>query len=386
MQFFSSDFKLGILGGGQLGKMLLYDAKRYDLHTKVMDSNKYAPCNKIADDFIIGDITDYDDVINFGNSVDLITVEIENVNTDALEFLEKSGKKVYPSPKNLRIIQNKSDQKNFYSKNNLPTSRFKNYLNIEELKRNFLHDNFEFPFVWKSSRFGYDGKGVKIIKNIEDLDFSYDHQCLIEEKVSIKKELSVIVSRNTDGQIKCFPVVEMEFNEKSNLVEYVMCPANISKQTEEKAIIIASEIAKKFEMVGLLAVELFVTNEDEILINEVAPRPHNSGHHTIECCVTSQFDQHIRSILNLPLGETSILIPGIMVNLVGENMEDGNVNYKNINDIFDIPGVYIHIYGKKKSRLNRKMGHITIVNKDINKAIEIGKSIKSKIKVTSWKK
>jgi 5-(carboxyamino)imidazole ribonucleotide synthase len=383
MQFFSSDFKLGILGGGQLGKMLLYDAKRYDLHTKVMDSNKYAPCNKIADDFIIGDITDYDDVINFGNSVDLITVEIENVNTDALEFLEKSGKKVYPSPKNLRIIQNKSDQKNFYSKNNLPTSRFKNYLNIEELKRNFLHDNFEFPFVWKSSRFGYDGKGVKIIKNIEDLDFSYDHQCLIEEKVSIKKELSVIVSRNTDGQIKCFPVVEMEFNEKSNLVEYVMCPANISKQTEEKAIIIASEIAKKFEMVGLLAVELFVTNEDEILINEVAPRPHNSGHHTIECCITSQFDQHIRSILNLPLGETSILIPGIMVNLVGENMEEGNVNYKNINDIFDIPGVYIHIYGKKKSRLNRKMGHITIVNKDINKAIEIGKSIKSKIKVTS---
>ena len=383
MQFFSSDFKLGILGGGQLGKMLLYDAKRYDLHTKVMDSNKDAPCNKIADDFIIGDITNYDDVINFGNSVDLITVEIENVNTDALEFLEKSGKKVCPSPKNLRIIQNKSDQKNFYSKNNLPTSRFKNYSNIEELKRNFLHDNFEFPFVWKSSRFGYDGKGVKIIKNIEDLDFSYDHQCLIEEKVSIKKELSVIVSRNSDGEIKCFPVVEMEFNEKSNLVEYVMCPANISKQTEEKAIIIASEIAKKFEMVGLLAVELFVTNEDEILINEVAPRPHNSGHHTIECCVTSQFDQHIRSILNLPLGETDILIPGIMVNLVGENMEEGNVNYKNINDIFDIPGVYIHIYGKKKSRLNRKMGHITIVNKDINKAIEIGKSIKNKIKVTS---
>ena len=383
MQFFSSDFKLGILGGGQLGKMLLYDAKRYDLHTKVMDSNKDAPCNKIADDFIIGDITDYDDVINFGNLVDLITVEIENVNTDALEFLEKLGKKVYPSPKNLRIIQNKSDQKNFYSKNNLPTSKFKNYSNIEELKRNFLHDNFEFPFVWKSSRFGYDGKGVKIIKNIEDLDFSYDHQCLIEEKISIKKELSVIVSRNTDGEIKCFPVVEMEFNEKSNLVEYVMCPANISKQTEEKAIMIASEIAKKFEMVGLLAVELFVTNEDEILINEVAPRPHNSGHHTIECCVTSQFDQHIRSILNLPLGETGILIPGIMVNLVGENMEEGNVNYKNINDIFDIPGVYIHIYGKKKSRLNRKMGHITIVNKDINKAIEIGKSIKNKIKVTS---
>ena len=298
-------------------------------------------------------------------------------------FLKSQAKRFILLQKILGLFKINLIKKIFIAKNNLPTSRFKNYSNIEELKRNFLHDNFEFPFVWKSSRFGYDGKGVKIIKNIEDLDFSYDHQCLIEEKISIKKELSVIVSRNTDGEIKCFPVVEMEFNEKSNLVEYVMCPANISKQTEEKAIIIASEIAKKFEMVGLLAVELFVTNKDEILINEVAPRPHNSGHHTIECCVTSQFDQHIRSILNLPLGETGILIPGIMVNLVGENMEEGNVNYKNINDIFDIPGVYIHIYGKKKSRLNRKMGHITIVNKDINKAIEIGKSIKNKIKVTS---
>ena len=383
MQFFSSDFKLGILGGGQLGKMLLHYAKRYDLHTKVMDSNNDAPCNKMADEFIIGDITNYEDVINFGKKVDIITVEIENVDTNALEFLQKLGKKVYPSPQTLKIIQNKSDQKNFYKKNFLPTSKFKNYSSLDELKRNFFQDNFEFPFVWKSSKFGYDGKGVKIIKNIQDLEFSYNHQCLIEEKVSIKKELSVIVSRNNDGNIKCFPVVEMEFNEKSNLVDYVMCPANISKKIEEKAIKIAKEISEKFETVGLLAVELFLTHNNEILINEVAPRPHNSGHHTIECCMTSQFDQHIRSVLNLPLGETEILIPGIMVNLVGENMEEGNAVYKNINDIFDIPGVFIHIYGKKKSRLNRKMGHITIVNEDISKAIEIGKSIKNKIKVTS---
>ena len=383
MQLFSSKFKLGILGGGQLGKMLLYDAKRYDLHTKVMDSNFEVPCARLADEFILGDITNYDDVINFGNKVDIITVEIEKINTDALLFLEKKGKKIFPSAVTLKIIQNKTQQKEFYQKNNLPTSRFKNYSNIDELKSNFEKDNFKFPFVWKSSRFGYDGKGVKIIKKFDDLNFSYDEECLIEEKISIKKELSVIVARNIDGEMKCFPVVEMEFNDKSNLVEYVMCPANISSDFESRAIEIAMKASEKFNMVGLLAVELFLDVNDKIIINEVAPRPHNSGHHTIECCITSQFDQHIRSILNLPLGETQILIPGIMVNLVGENKVEGNVVYQNINDIFEIPGVFIHIYGKKKSRLDRKMGHITIVNKDISKAIEIGKKIKKKIKVIS---
>ena len=383
MQLFSSNFKLGILGGGQLGKMLMYDAKRYDLHTKVMDSSQEVPCAKLADEFILGDITDYDDVVSFGNKVDVITVEIEKINTDALLFLEKNGKKVFPSALTLKVIQNKSDQKDFYKKHNLPSSRFKNYSNLDELKNNFEKDNFEFPFVWKSSKFGYDGKGVKIIKNYDDLNFYFENECLIEEKISIKKELSVIVARNISGEMKCFPVVEMEFNENSNLVEYVMCPASVSKDIEERAMQIAMNTSEKFNIVGLLAVELFLTTEDEILINEVAPRPHNSGHHTIECCVTSQFDQHIRCVLDLPLGETKILVPGIMVNLVGQNKVEGNVIYKNINDIFDIPGVFIHIYGKKKSRLNRKMGHITIVNKDINKAIEIGKKIKKKIKVIS---
>ena len=383
MQLFSSNFKLGILGGGQLGKMLMYDAKRYDLHTKVMDSSQKAPCAKLADEFILGDITDYDDVVSFGNKVDVITVEIEKINTDALLFLEKNGKKVFPSALTLKVIQNKSDQKDFYKKHNLPSSRFKNYSDLDELKNNFEKDNFEFPFVWKSSKFGYDGKGVKIIKNYDDLNFYFENECLIEEKISIQKELSVIVARNISGEMKCFPVVEMEFNENSNLVEYVMCPANISKDIAERAMQIAMNISEKFNIVGLLAVELFLTTEDEILINEVAPRPHNSGHHTIECCVTSQFDQHIRCVLDLPLGETKILVPGIMVNLVGQNKVEGNVIYKNINDIFDIPGVFIHIYGKKKSRLNRKMGHITIVNKDINKAIEIGKKIKKEIKVIS---
>jgi len=383
MQFFSSNFKLGILGGGQLGKMLLYDCKRYDIFTKVMDPNKNAPCNKIADVFTVGDLMDYDDVINFCSDADVITVEIENVNTDALEFLEKNGKKVFPTASTLKTIQNKSKQKDFYKENSLPTSAYKNYTDLSEITENYNNGNIQLPAVWKSAQFGYDGKGVKIINNFDDIKNLPNVECLIENKVNIKKEISVIVARNQQNQETCFPVVEMEFNDASNLVEYVMCPAKISKELEEKAYEIAIKTAQCFNSVGLLAVELFITNNDEILINEVAPRPHNSGHHTIECCFTSQFDQHIRSVLNLPLGNTGIKIPGIMVNLVGENQIEGDVVYKNIEELFNISGVYTHLYGKKKSRLNRKMGHITIVNKEIEEAIKIGKEIKELVKVTA---
>ena len=383
MQFFSSNFKLGILGGGQLGKMILFDAKRYDVFTKVMDPDKNSPCRKLADEFVVGDFTNYDDVLKFGQDLDLITVEIEKINTDALHSLENMGKKVYPSAKTLKIIQNKATQKEFYKKNGLPTSNFKKYSDIDRLKKDIISNNVELPAVWKSSNFGYDGKGVKVINSINDIDSLINTECILEEKVKIKKELSIIVSRNVAGDIESFPVVEMEFNKLSNLVEYVICPAKISRDLEKKALKIAETVAKKFEIVGLLAVELFLTEHGKILINEVAPRPHNSGHHTIECCKTSQFDQHLRCILDLPLGDTSLLTPGIMVNLVGENKIEGNVIYQNINDIFDISGVNVHIYGKKKSRLNRKMGHITIVNDNLDNAIEIGKKIKKKIKVYS---
>ena len=383
MNFFSSKFKIGILGGGQLGKMLLFNSKRYDLHTKVMDSNKNAPCSNIADEFIVGNLNDFNDVITFGKLVDIITIEIENVNTEALEYLEKIGKKVYPPSRAIKIIQNKCEQKIFYKSNDLPSATFTNYSSLANLKEDLKKERIEFPFVWKSAKFGYDGKGVKIINNSDDLNSISDGLCLAEEKISIKKEISVIVSRNVDGKMECFPVVEMEFNDDSNLVEYVICPADISKKIAARAYKIAKNISEKLEMVGLLAVELFITNDNKILINEVAPRPHNSGHHTIECCITSQFDQHIRSILNLNPGKTDIIVPGIMVNLVGENKIEGDALYKNINHIFDFPGVNIHIYGKKKSRLNRKMGHITIINKEISKAIEIAKKIKEKVKVTS---
>ena len=383
MQFFSSNFKLGILGGGQLGKMLLSESIRYDIFSKVLDPNPNAPCSTIANEFTVGDLTNYQDVINFCEDVDVVTVEIENVNSDALAFLESKGKKVFPSASTLKTIQNKSIQKDFYKNNNLPTSKYKNYNSLTELLNDFNKNKIQLPAVWKSAKFGYDGKGVKIIENSDELNSLPDVECLIEDKVVIKKEISVIVARNEDGEQACFPVVEMEFNPTSNLVEYIMCPADISKELEDCAVSVAIKTAQRLNCVGLLAVELFITNEDEILINEVAPRPHNSGHHTIECCMTSQFDQHIRSILNLPLGDTAIKIPGIMVNLVGENKVEGDVVYQNINKVFEMDGVYTHIYGKKKSRLNRKMGHITVANKDISEAIHIGKKIKQIVKVTA---
>ena len=383
MQFFSSNFKLGILGGGQLGKMLLSESTRYDIFSKVLDPNPNAPCSTIANEFTVGDLTNYQDVINFCEDVDVVTVEIENVNSDALAFLESKGKKVFPSASTLKTIQNKSIQKDFYKNNNLPTSKYKNYNSLTELLNDFNKNKIQLPAVWKSAKFGYDGKGVKIIENSDELNSLPDVECLIEDKVVIKKEISVIVARNEDGEQACFPVVEMEFNPTSNLVEYIMCPADISKELEDFAVSVAIKTAQRLNCVGLLAVELFITNEDEILINEVAPRPHNSGHHTIECCMTSQFDQHIRSILNLPLGDTAIKIPGIMVNLVGENKVEGDVVYQNINKVFEMDGVYTHIYGKKKSRLNRKMGHITVANKDISEAIHIGKKIKQIVKVTA---
>ena len=383
MQYFSTNFKLGILGGGQLGKMLLSECAKFDIYAIVLDPSKEAPCSKLASEFFVGDLMNYDTVLEFGKKADVITLEIENVNADALEKLESLGKKVYPSSKNIKTIQNKGLQKLFYKENNLPTSNFKIHSNIKSIEQDVASNNLTFPFVWKSAQFGYDGKGVKIVENKDELSDLSDVECIVEEKIKIKKELSVIISRNESNQESSFPVVEMDFNPKSNLVERVICPANISMSIEENAIRIAKNLSKSLGHIGLLAIEMFLTHDDKILINEIAPRPHNSGHHTIECCFTSQFEQHLRSVLNLPLGDTSIKIPGIMLNLVGENKNEGEVLYENIDMIMKISGVTPHIYGKRKSRLNRKMGHITIVNKNINVAIEMSKKIRKIIKVTS---
>ena len=382
MNFYTSQNKLGILGGGQLGKMLINEANKLNISCKVMDPNKEAPCSNLVENFIVGDLLNYDDVYNFGKNVEVLTIEIENVNTDALKKLEEEGVKVYPSSENIKTIQNKSVQKNFYLKNNLPSSFFKTYDNVDDLINEAENKKCKYPFVWKSARFGYDGKGVKVINNIEDLKTLPNIECIIEDKISIKKELSVIVARNKRNQEKNFPTVEMEFNQE-NLVDKVICPAKISDDLNNKAIQLALKTSRAFNHIGLLAIELFITDNDEILINEVAPRPHNSGHHTIQRCLISQFEQHLRAIFNLNLGSTSIKIPGIMLNLVGEEKHFGEAIYDNIEESLKIPGASIHIYGKKDTKPHRKMGHITIVNKDLNKAKEFAEIIRKSIKVIS---
>ncbi len=381
--YFSSEFTLGILGGGQLGKMLLYETRKFDIKTSVLDPSNEAPCKIACDHFEIGDLMDFDTVYNFGKKVDVLTFEIELVNIEALEKLEKEGIIVYPRPRTLKNINDKITQKQFYQTHQIPTSPFQVFDSNTNLFLAVSNQDLIFPFVWKQSKGGYDGMGVSIIRNKEDLNKLINVPCIAEQLIPFKNELAVIVSRNPKGEIKTYPVVEMEFHPEANQVEYVICPARIDDKVAEKARAIAEKVSEAFEHVGLLAVELFQTEADKILVNEVAPRPHNSGHYSIEGSVTNQFEQHLRAILNLPLGETNSKLAAIMVNLVGEEGHRGNVEYKNIENILSLEGVTPHIYGKKQTRPFRKMGHVTIVNQDINRAHKIAEIVKNTIKVIS---
>lgn len=381
--YFSSNFTLGILGGGQLGKMMLYETRKFDITTHVLDSSLEAPCRIACDHFTQGDLMDYDTVYTFGKKVDILTFEIEGVNIEALEALEKEGKKVYPSSKTLRKIQDKGVQKKFYDTHKIPTAPFSVFETIALVKKAVASGELKLPFVWKSCTGGYDGQGVQVIKNSQTLDVLPDCPCITEDLVAFKNELAVIVVRNPSAQVKTYPVVEMEFHPQANQVEYVICPARIDDKVAAKARSIAIQVSKSFEHVGLLAVEMFQTNDDQIIVNEVAPRPHNSGHYSIEASYTNQFEQHIRAILDLPLGNTASKVGGIMVNLVGEQNHTGDVAYQNIEEIMAMDGVTPHIYGKKQTRPYRKMGHVTIVNENIDTAREIAQQVKQRIKVIS---
>ena len=363
--------------------MLLTETHKYDIHTSILDNSADAPCAQICDEFVQGDLMDFDTVVNFGKTVDILTIEIEHVNVDALEHLEKIGKSVYPKSKDLRIIQNKGVQKTFYESNNIATSAFKKFDTIAELKASVKNNEVTIPFVWKSTQFGYDGNGVKMVRTISDLENLNETECIAEELVDFKNELAVIVARNPNGDIATYPVVEMEFHPEANQVEYVICPARINDKVAAKAKSTALNVAKAFDFVGLLAVEMFQTQNDKILVNEVAPRTHNSGHYSIEASYTSQFEQHVRAILNLPLGNTDSKVAGIMVNLVGAEGYQGEVVYENMDKILAIDGVTPHIYGKKHTRPFRKMGHVTIVNKDITIARETAQKVEETIKVIS---
>lgn len=379
--YFSSDFKLGILGGGQLGKMLLYETRKFDIQTFVLDPSNEAPSRISCDSFSQGDLMDYETVLDFGRKADVITFEIESVNVEALIALEKEGKKVYPSSSTLKIIQDKGLQKAFYLENSIPTAPFKKFDSKAALLKSVENGETLLPFVWKSTTGGYDGKGVAIIKKAEKLKNLPETACIAEEMIPFKNELAVIVSRNPSGEVRTYPVVEMEFHPEANQVEYVICPARIEPLIAEKARKIAQRVSEAFEHVGLLAVEMFQTEDDQILVNEVAPRPHNSGHYSIEASFTNQFEQHLRAILDLPLGNTDSKVGGVMVNLVGEEGFTGNVIYENIAEILKFKGVTPHIYGKKITRPFRKMGHVTIVNEDLNEARSIAEKVKTTIKV-----
>ena len=381
--YFSSDFKLGVLGGGQLGRMLLAETQKFDIYTAILDAAENAPCSQICNEFHVGNLLDFDAVYNFGKQVDVLTIEIEHVNIEALYQLEKEGIKVYPQPSVIETIQHKGKQKDFFVKHAIPTSHHHRFLSLSTLKSAFANKQLELPFVWKSAQFGYDGTGVKVVRTINDIDTLADVDCIVEQLIPFKNELAVIVARNNNGELTTYPVVEMEFHPEANQVEYVICPARIDESVAKKAQEIALQVATAFEHVGLLAVELFQTEDDDILVNEVAPRTHNSGHYSIEASYTNQFEQHLRTILNLPLGNTASKVAGIMVNLVGEEGYVGDVIYENIETILKIDGVTPHIYGKKQTKPFRKMGHVTIVHPNMDTARAIAQQVKETVRVVS---
>lgn len=368
---------LGILGGGQLGKMLLQKAADFNLVTHVIDPDINAPCKNLCAKFVNASFKDFNIVMDFGKNCDIITVEIEHVNTDALTELEKLGKKVFPQPHILKMVQDKGLQKNFYKENNIPTADFYLADNAAEIKTN------SFPLIQKTRTAGYDGKGVRKISSMEELYSAFNEPCVIEECIDFDKEIAIIVARNESGETKCYPTVEMYFNPEANLVELLFSPADVTAAIEANAVAIATKLVQDLELVGILAVELFVTKDGKVLVNEIAPRPHNSGHQTIEGNVTSQYEQHLRAIFNLPLGSTEIVQPSVMVNLLGEKDFSGEARYEGLEQVLQIEGAYLHLYGKKITKPFRKMGHVTIVDKDLNNAILKAKKVMEILKVVA---
>jgi 5-(carboxyamino)imidazole ribonucleotide synthase len=377
--FYGKDFRLGILGGGQLGKMLIQQAQNYDLKISVLDPSADAPCAGIAHHFVQGRFDDFDTVYAFGKEVDLLTIEIEHVNLDALEKLASEGVSVYPSPSVLRVVQDKGLQKQFYRIHGIDTAPFVLVENVDEIKEH----RSDFPFMQKLRKGGYDGRGVQALRTDEDMYAAMPGPSVLEKFVDFEKEISVIVARNTKGEIRTFPAVDMLFNAEANLVEHLFSPASLTPELEQKASDLAVKVAKALDLTGILAVEMFVTKNGNLLVNEVAPRPHNSGHQTIEGNVNSQYEQHLRAILGLPLGDTAVVRPTVMVNLLGEKGFSGPVKYDGLEEVLSWPGVYVHLYGKTETRPFRKMGHVTIAAQTLDQAKELAKKVAKTLKVIS---
>lgn len=382
----TSNLKLGIIAGGQLGKMMIQEASKWDIITYVLDNEEDCPAGSIATHYVKGSQADFDAVYRFGKMVDVLTFEIENVHVDALKKLQSEGKSVVPDPEILALIQDKGLQKEFYSRNGIPTSPFNIYESTAAILDGIDKGKIKYPFVQKLKKGGYDGRGVAVISGKNDLNKLLRGASVIEEKVEIMKEISVIAARNNKGEIKCYPVVEMLFDQNAHLVDKLICPSSVTVEQSEKAINFAGEIIELLNMEGLLAVEFFIDAKGEVLVNEVAPRPHNSGHHTIESMITSQYEQHLRAVLNLPLGSTKIKLPSVMVNILGAEGYEGPVVYEGLTESMAIEGVKIHLYGKKITRPYRKMGHVTVLSSTLECAMKKAEKVKQLIQVKSWEK
>lgn len=369
--------KAGILGGGQLGRMLLQEAANYPVEVSVMEKDPSCPSAKLCHHFIPGDITNYDDVIRFGEGLDVITIEIENVNVEALFELEKRGCRIIPKPHALRTIKNKIIQKEFYTEHQIPTASYKVLQNREELKNNidFL------PAVHKLATGGYDGKGVQIIKKQEDIPLGFDAPAVLEKMISIEKEIAIIVAVAENGKTAIYPPVEMFFDPVLNLLDLQLCPASIPEKTLWKAEAIALTVARKLDSPGIFAIEMFVDREGNVWVNETAPRVHNSGHHTIESHYSSQFDMLWRIILNYPLGNTAMIMSSMMVNLLGAEGFAGKTQYDGLEEILSIPDVFVHLYGKTDTKPGRKMGHATIISNEKQELIHQANRIKNTLRI-----
>jgi 5-(carboxyamino)imidazole ribonucleotide synthase len=383
-QLVISDYKLGIIAGGQLGKMLVLAASNWDLKTYVLDADEHCPASTCCAQFFKGNPLDFNDVYSFGKLVDMVTFEIENINIDALKRLKQEGKKINPDPEILEIIQDKGLQKQFYEHHQIPTSQFTLFDGKNEIITAVAKGKLQFPFVQKLRKGGYDGRGVAIIRTERDMKFLLEGSSVVEYLIEVEKEISVIAARNKKGEIKCFPVVEMEFNEKANLVEKLICPSSVTDEVNSEAINLATRVISSLDLCGLLAVEMFVDRQNKVWVNESAPRPHNSGHHTIESVITSQFEQMLRAIFNFSLGSTHLKLPAVMINLLGEPNYEGAVKYEGLSECMGIDGVKIHLYGKKKTKPFRKMGHVTVLAPTIEEAKEKADLVKQKLKVKSW--
>jgi len=371
--------KLGLIKGGQLGRMLLQAAPSFDVQSFVMDDDIACPCRHLCHEFTQGDAMNFDDVYAFGKKVDVLTFEYEHINVEALKKLKSEGLSIFPDPDIIELVQDKGRQKEFYRRHGIPTADFQIVPNRLALK---ACTEF-FPAVQKTCKAGYDGKGVFKLKDEGDIPDAFNEPSVLEKYVDFDKEISIVVARNADGEVAVYRAVEMVFHPLKNLVEFLRCPADISADVEKKAVTIALRILHQLNLVGVLAVEMFVTRDAQVLVNEIAPRVHNSGHHTIEGALTSQFEQHLRAVMGLPLGLTDMTLPSVMVNLLGDEKAQGKPVYQGIAQALQLGGVYIHLYGKTKTKPFRKMGHATIVDADINKALERALRVKELIKIRS---